>query len=143
MTPDELKQILSAMNPEQLEKFRKDFGSPDGVIRDSRPAEKIVSLYVSEFRKNPKHDARLCELLGGQTEQEKLAHATVHGNAAEKAAAEYARISAAQAEAANEIAKESNAIAKEAKDNARWATIWAFAAFAVALAALAIAVVKP
>ena len=66
MTINEYRKKLKKLNDNQFNKFKKDFGG------DYKTREE----YVRNFVDNPKHERRICQLLGLQTEEEKTSKAT-------------------------------------------------------------------
>jgi len=67
MTIDEYKRALDKLSDEKLRKFNTDFGGGD-LSREQR---------VTEFVQNPKHERRICQLLGLITQEERLAQASL------------------------------------------------------------------
>ena len=68
MTKDELKEKLESLDDAEFAAFRRDFGGEENRSRDD-----IVRVYV-DF---PKHERRMCQLLGLVTEEEKMTGAAV------------------------------------------------------------------
>jgi hypothetical protein len=66
MTINEYEKKLKKLNDKQFNKFKTDFGG------DYKTREE----YVRNFVDNPKHERRICQLLGLQTEEEKISKAT-------------------------------------------------------------------
>ena len=61
MTINEYRKKLKKLNDKQFNKFKKDFGG------DYKTREE----YVRNFVDNPKHERRICQLLGLKTKEEK------------------------------------------------------------------------
>ena len=77
MTIKEYKQALKDLSDEEFAEFKKNFGgkheTPEGYVRD--------------FVDNPKHERRICQLLGLETEEERMVEACVSSaNSAKKSA---------------------------------------------------------
>lgn len=78
MTFEEYDKRLRELTDEQFQKFNKDFGG----------GEKTIKQRVREFVDDPKHERRICHLLGLKTEAEKLNAAVFKSaNAADQSAA--------------------------------------------------------
>ena len=78
MTLEEYGTRLRELTDEEFQKFNNDFGG--GQI--------TVEQRVREFVDDPKHERRICHLLGLKTEAEKLTAATLKSaNAADQSAA--------------------------------------------------------
>lgn len=67
MTPHDYEELLAVLSAEELQKFNVDFGG----------GEMTVQQRVREFVDHPKYERRICQLLGLQTEKEKLTEASV------------------------------------------------------------------
>jgi hypothetical protein len=67
MTLQELDEKLRSLSNEELQKFNDDFGSGQKTIEDR----------VREFVDDPRHERRICQLLGLRTEEEKLTEASI------------------------------------------------------------------
>lgn len=77
MTLEEYGKRLQELTGKQLEKFNNDFGG----------GQKTIEQRVREFVDDPKHERRICHLLGLKTEAEKLTAAALKSaNAAEQSA---------------------------------------------------------
>lgn len=77
MTLEEYDKRLQEFTSEQFEKFNNDFGG----------GQKTIEQRVREFVDDPKHERRICHLLGLKTEAEKLTAAALKSaNAAEQSA---------------------------------------------------------
>ena len=94
MTIDEYKQKLNELDDEQLKKFNDEFGG----------GQKTREERVREFVHDPKHERRICQLLGLKTEDEKLTEAAVKSAKAAAISAKTAVISCIVAIAAAIIA---------------------------------------
>ena len=103
MTPQELEKRLTELSPEQLRKFNADLGG----------GEKTVQERVTEFVHNPDHERGICQLLGLQTEQDKLTEAAVR------------------------LANAAATSATSARSSLIWSAIASIAALVAAVAALA------
>jgi hypothetical protein len=78
MTLEEFDKRLRELTDIEFEKFNNDFGG----------GGKTVEQRVREFVDDPKHERRICQLLGLTTEAEKLTSATLKSaNAADLSAA--------------------------------------------------------
>lgn len=78
MTLEDYDKRLRELTDEQFQKFNKDFGGE----------KKTIEQRVREFVDDPKHERRICHLLGLKTEAEKLTAAALKSaNAADQSAA--------------------------------------------------------
>jgi hypothetical protein len=78
MTLDEYDKRLHELTDVEFQKFNNDFGG----------GHKTIEQRVREFVDDPKHERRICHLLGLKTEAEKLTAAALKSaNAADQSAA--------------------------------------------------------
>ena len=83
MTTDEYKARLNELTEDELHDFNTEFGGGQKT-RDQR---------VREYVSDPKHERRLCQLLGLKTEDEKLTEAALQSATAAAQSASSARVS--------------------------------------------------
>jgi hypothetical protein len=77
MTLSEYEKRLSELTTEEFQKFNDDFGG----------GQKKIEQRVREFVDQPVHERRICQLLGLETEAEKLTAAALKSaNAADQSA---------------------------------------------------------
>ncbi len=103
MTSQEYEKRLAELSAEQLRKFNDDFGGGQMTVQER----------VRGFVDKPEHERRICQLLGLQTEGEKLTEAAV---------------------------RSANAAAA-ATSSARWSMIWSGIASIAALVAVVVAII--
>ncbi len=78
MTLDEYDKRLHELSDEELEKFNNDFGG----------GRKTIEERIRDYVDDPRHERRICQLLGLKTENEKLTAAALKSaNAADQSAA--------------------------------------------------------
>ncbi len=104
MTLREYEERLGELSAEELRKLNDDFGG----------GQKSPQERARGFVDHPGHERRICQLLGLQTEDEKLTKAAIQS-----------------ANAADQSAR-----------SARWSVIWSGIACLVALAAVFVAICK-
>lgn len=83
MTIDEFKHKLDELDDEQFRKFNDELGG----------GQKTREERVREFVHDPKHERRICQLLGLKTEDEKLTEAALKSAKAAATSAKTAIIS--------------------------------------------------
>ena len=77
MTLREYEERLGELSAEELQKFNDDFGG----------GQKTIQQRARGFVDHPEHERRICQLLGLQTEEEKLTEAALRSaNAADQSA---------------------------------------------------------
>ena len=78
MTLEEYDKKLQELSDEEFQKFNNDFGG----------GQKTIEQRVREFVDYPKHERRICQLLGLKTEDDKLTAAALKSaDAADQSAA--------------------------------------------------------
>ncbi len=83
MNIKEYEDKLRSLNPDEFQKFNSDFGGGD----------KSVEQRVREFLDDPKHEGRICQLLGLETEADKLTMAALDSAKSAVQSSKYAKIS--------------------------------------------------
>lgn len=83
MTLREYDDKLRSLSPEEFKKFNTDFGG----------GQKSVDERVRDFVDYPQHESRICQLLGLETEAEKISGATIKSSNAAVESAKSAKLS--------------------------------------------------
>jgi hypothetical protein len=140
--PKGYEQVLRELTPEE-------FARVDAALTKQGNIEALLNwVRTAPPDKKTKREEMVCYVIRRQTERDVMTSAEIaahHQTAAATAtvdATESARRSAAAAERSADEAKTANATADKALKVARYNTLWTWGAFAVALVALLISLLK-